>query len=69
MIRNNNAVNVWLTFEAEHGREPTRDEFINMGYSKDYYYQIKPKVHRLKAAQPIVSAEVKDETLIFKTIS
>lgn len=65
MIRNNNAVNVWLTFEAEHGREPTREEFTEMGYSKDYYYQIKPKVRKLKAAQPIKDVKVEGETLIF----
>ena len=65
MIRNNNAVNVWLTFEAEHGREITKEEFIQMGYNKNYYYEVKKKVKQLKAAQVIKDVKVEGETLVF----
>lgn len=63
MIRNNNAVNVWLTFEAEHGREPTRQDMINMGYSINYYYQVKRKVKDIKKQEQETIQTISNEEI------
>lgn len=66
MIKNKNAVDVWFQFEKENGREPTRDEFVDMGYYTTYYYTVKKKVKEIKREAIIKSVKVENETLIFK---
>ena len=65
MIKKKTSVDIWQEFVNDNGREPTREEFINMGYNANYYYEVKKKFQKLKAAQSIQSVKVENETLIF----
>lgn len=51
MVKNKNAVQVWLEFEEKNGREPTKEEFINMGYYNTYYYKIRKKINEIKVEE------------------
>lgn len=51
MIRIKNGVQLWLEFEEKNGREPTREEVKNMGFSPDYFYKLRKKIDIIKAQE------------------
>lgn len=48
MIKKKTAIDYWLEFVEENGREPDVDEFVNMGYYKTYFYTIRKKARQIK---------------------
>lgn len=59
------SVDIWFEFEKENGREPTREEFEQLGYHPKYYFQVRRKIRDMKEAKVIKSVQVENETLIF----
>lgn len=51
MIRVKNGVQLWLEFEEKNGREPTKEEVKNMGFSPDYFYKLRKKIDIIKAQE------------------
>lgn len=51
MIRVKNGVQLWLEFEEKNGREPTKQEIINMGFSINYFYKLRKKIDIIKAQE------------------
>ena len=69
MIKKKTAIDYWLEFVEENGREPDVDEFVNMGYYKTYFYTIRKKARQIKEEELkhfINEIKVENETLIFK---
>lgn len=41
MIKKTSATVAWIEFVQVYGREPEKDEFMEMGFSRATYYRIK----------------------------
>lgn len=44
MIKKTSAIVAWVEFVQVYGREPERDEFMDMGFSRATYYRIKKQI-------------------------
>lgn len=41
MIKGMTALSVYIKFVQDYGKEPSREEFMSLGYGKTTYYRIK----------------------------
>lgn len=44
MIKKTSAVVAWVEFILVYGREPEKEEFMEMGFSRSTYYRIKKQM-------------------------
>ena len=47
-MKRQNGVGFWYEFDKEHGEPPTRQDFIDNGYSVNYYYCIRKQIKQIE---------------------
>lgn len=58
MIKGKTALSVWYEFLAENRREPEKEEFMELGYSRSTYFKTK-RDYKEAESQEVVKDGVK----------
>lgn len=65
MIKNELAITVFKRFVEENGRIPTCKEFIEIGYSRSHYYNMK-KIYLEEEAKKAINEVLRKQAIVGK---